>query len=1082
MAYELSDLLNDDRLERLFSSERRPCAFQLWVLQIQCEDVIENRVIYGRLLPYSFSNNRWSFSDDDSNYQSFGESKASITQLNLYIDSSLCSSLLTMIIEGKNLDDISTALDFTFQSKLQNRFGDVSLSNSYIGFRPVAYLLNRDAHVSDTLASPLGNAGAFSASIFQGDKQGLFLYDEVYDKNLTSMIIARLNSDTGMDFGKKDLERIADIELLVFPTIDDQENSLFAVEWTEEKDIEIRFNTSQLPSFDNFSFILTLINNNQVFYSCCAIANNIESLSKYVFKLDNNLKNIVDSSRVDIYASKGNETGEGYLCCSWKIYYCREISFQLTAMGNSSNSVEFDWLERTTNPSMGIRVRNALSFSDANYVSNNVIGERELDKWVPENRAIKSLFKKLYPPISNGSFFLRWGQSNGEGRLQFVEWFKEILKENGQYHIAIFDPYFEDVGSALLTLYASRDAEYTVFRTVPESKNGKVKQGVDNLLENCEHNRERLSRSKVKIYGLKEGRLHDRYILIIGNDGLPVEGYHLSNSFQSVAQNFPLLVTPIPTDTLYQVKQYTLDIIQQANESSNDSDITLLFETEDSSKELTNLYNPLSILENRLSGSLFSVWFEELSLKGLYGNELKKELQSLGLIEGVSLHSLTASGLYNCIDNMQEDFTDFYSQWDMIGHILANSHIIDSNLDEISSKTQFLLFLSEFLSEAFKMKFTDGSKNVAVIDPSYLTESLRELTKNPIQTDHFNRPSKNDILSWSDFYAIKLLWQYRPECLLLIISKQAGILKVNPESNHIVRLSLLEQVLHEISLAVNFKQVSNYQTSLLIISNTGIINWFGWVLLEQNLKSSNNFDLNSSFLSIFSYEEKIQFVGWSLNRNAESSESKLYYEKLVGELHKFLPEQVPDNSMQNIIDSAKGYHKQLKWSEPWLFIDIINPLLLANRVNYDYICEIWMQELIAQFENTDENESVIFSPDREQVTTQVCAYLWVNSSKDYKDKCIENLHRIILKQKRIIQRPLARSINWNKWDKALKISLWILILTKLFENNLATMQGLIPKNLENLMNYSYILALTRPSTEWLPHSDLFVYLEGIAST
>jgi hypothetical protein len=52
MAPTLDDLLNDSRLARLFSENARHCAFQLWVLQIKAEQSIENRIVYGRLLPY----------------------------------------------------------------------------------------------------------------------------------------------------------------------------------------------------------------------------------------------------------------------------------------------------------------------------------------------------------------------------------------------------------------------------------------------------------------------------------------------------------------------------------------------------------------------------------------------------------------------------------------------------------------------------------------------------------------------------------------------------------------------------------------------------------------------------------------------------------------------------------------------------------------------------------------------------------------------------------------------------------------------------------------------------------------------
>jgi hypothetical protein len=76
----LDDLLNDGRLARLFSKDLHHCALQLWILQIRSEQSTENRVVYGRLLPYSYSNNRWSSSDDD-NFRLFGQIQAQLLRL-----------------------------------------------------------------------------------------------------------------------------------------------------------------------------------------------------------------------------------------------------------------------------------------------------------------------------------------------------------------------------------------------------------------------------------------------------------------------------------------------------------------------------------------------------------------------------------------------------------------------------------------------------------------------------------------------------------------------------------------------------------------------------------------------------------------------------------------------------------------------------------------------------------------------------------------------------------------------------------------------------------------------------------------
>lgn len=151
MAFTLDDLINDNRLGRLFSADERNCALQLWVLQITSNSMTQNRILYGRLLPYNHSNNSWSFSDNNK-FQSLGQFKVSITRLNLYVKNNSCAELLKKINDGLTISVISEALGFKFPDKLNKRFGETKLSTEALAYRPVSYLLNRDAYDFHTLS------------------------------------------------------------------------------------------------------------------------------------------------------------------------------------------------------------------------------------------------------------------------------------------------------------------------------------------------------------------------------------------------------------------------------------------------------------------------------------------------------------------------------------------------------------------------------------------------------------------------------------------------------------------------------------------------------------------------------------------------------------------------------------------------------------------------------------------------------------------------------------------------------------------------------------------------------------------
>ena len=138
----------------------------------------------------------------------------------------------------------------------------------------------------------------------------------------------------------------------------------------------------------------------------------------------------------------------------------------------------------------------------------------------------------------------------------------------------------------------------------------------------------------------------------MNDNGLPIEGYHLSNSFQKATENYPLLITPIPTDVLYKTNQYTFDFIKRLNNSSDldddSSPITMLFDSKNISTH-TKTYEPLDFLNNELAGKILNVWLKQPVLKGLSGDNLIKKMNELNLIQNESLHDLPDEGLFLCL-------------------------------------------------------------------------------------------------------------------------------------------------------------------------------------------------------------------------------------------------------------------------------------------------------------------------------------------------------------------------------------------------------------------------------------------------
>lgn len=1082
MATKLEDLLTDGRLARLFTRDSRACALQLWVLQVKLDRFIENRIVYGRLLPYSHSSNSWSFSNNDE-YQVFGQAKAKVTKLNLYISSERCAELLRLFCVGRSISEVSEVLGLKLPNGLNEKFGSTSLGIGNQIYRPVAYLLNRDAYDQGSISSPHGAAGAFSASITQVNKKALFGLGDVYDPALTAMVVKHLNAETGLDFSGADIARFGDIEMLVFPTLNDHEQSLLNVSWADSPPTLVaRFNPLQVLHYHSFQFRLSISNDGQVIYSGLAAAVRDEA-GEFMckFELGDQLRERTDITELEIFGIHSDCPSLGLLCCRWRVGYIRELNFQGRVVSHGGGQVKFDWLEKTIRPSESKRAKTALTINRGDPGFGNSIGRGEADPWVPVNRDLVSLFMRLHPPKSEGQFLLRWGKEDPESRLKFIEWFRTLLAKYQQHQIVIFDPYFEDAGLGLLLICAAQNTNHIVFRSLPKKRSKEIEpesselekpdaNGIDNLLKNCENNRNLLRRLKLRIYGLKEGRLHDRYILIIGSEGLPVAGFNLSNSFQKAAENYPLLITPIPLDILLNVEQYMSELIREAGstrarDEAEDPSIRILFDSMESSTAVQN-YESLHYLDNLQAGNVLSIWIGEETLQGLSGDPLKERMAELGLLTGELLALSETRGLHNCLRQKAGNFNDFTDNWEVIGNILAHSHVEEYRLRALEPEPErgFLEFLAQFLEASFNRTHDEFGKEVSVIEARFFQMPVETLLRSSYHPHHLYHAIKYAALTWTEYYTIKFLWWYAPDSLLSIAEAQMASVPMEPQGPDTVRLSLLSQVVSEISLTVQFGADAR-QRDRLVGSSSGLLQWMGFCALKTLVEKPGSFNAVLQLVADFDYPQRISALGWMAHHMARNPQKMKLYKGLVAALHNTLPPSIQAEELLHLVNSLRGHMQQLAWAEPWLFQDVILPLLQNSRVDCDDASFIWSQELATMLEPTLIDQPLMFDRAREGQTTNIAAFLFAYSRPTRQQAILNTMQDILRRQQRVVQQPLASTSNWTRWDRALTVSLWLLAFFRWAEFYLRQRCSTDGK-LDQLSLSARALVAVRPMSEW----------------
>ncbi|MDO5668201.1 MAG: VPA1262 family protein [Alcaligenaceae bacterium] len=1036
VSFKLTDLVEDSRLLRLFSDKKKECAIQLWLLRLSTVDGVELRLVYGRLVPYTYSNNRWSYSERINN------DAWQITKLNLYIKSDVTASFLEKLCEGKPLSIINFELNLNFPTEFDEQFGSFSLNKNNLAYKPVSYLLNQTANEYDSISSPHSSAGALSASIIQLNKNELIIVDDCYDAELIELIVSKLNLDTGLDFRGTDKIRLGDFELLEFPTLTASEKELLDVEFQQAGGLVcVRLDSQQLPEPDGFQFRLSIQNQKQIIYSSIALANQIsEYVFEYKFEVSDDVNLLSDSTEVEIYGYANTKPGVSSLCCRYRVYYIREVELSTSMLSSDNRTAHYNWLERNLKKIEKTRALVAQTRTQDNPKFKSLISIRKSEPWVSVNQELKPLLTLLSPSKSEGKFILSRNRDNNSGKLELTEWFKKLFSDFSTNEIIIFDPYFDSVGVELLSLHASIKAKYLVFTSVPESytKCGAFAKGdskdtvrINSLLNSIEENSRYFKYFKIKLFGLKAGEFHDRYILIMGEEGLAIKGYNLSNSLQNAAEDFPLLITPIPADVLLEVERYASRLIQNTykKESAGLTTTQTLYDSSSIVKMKKVSQDDLKFLDSKRAGCILSLWTSESSLCGLSGQKLKDKMHSLSLMKDGDLKLGDRHDFIKSIAN-QRDYEAFVEDWHIISELLARSRAINKSYPELIGMTNFLDNLRIFLDSSIYIRsqeIQDKDKRIGTID--FKQPLMRFLNRFP-SPHHMSREFSYEKLRVSDYYAIKLLWHYDPNALIALAEEEVAKLASNLSISDVYRLSVLSQMVCEIVPSV-MVCMTNTQLKALLGCNVGVFRWMGFYAILERLLISCDLSIILEALDWIPQANKVLFLVWIIEHLLYKNEPvEQVRQKLVNLLLSILPSKLSSKELEQIIQLSRGRHSNLFSCFPWCFNDVLGSLIEDNRVDIDVLCRIWFFDLFSIIEVKDGEISRTFKESVQGQSIRISAYLFSGASKEQQLRIIKSLRKSLTQSKRTIQQPLASTSSYSKWDGALEVSMWILAITK----------------------------------------------------
>lgn len=1053
----LDEIIEDSRLNRLFFAIGEKCAIQLWVLQIVRDEVTTSKIVYGRVLPYSFANDRWGAPSEDR-FRKFEGYSAQVICISLYCGAEKVPDLLRGLCSGEELRQVSLTHGFKSDSKFDVRFGGVRLDEKLL-YRATSYLPMRSDLGERGLKSPHGDAGVFSAAIVQNGKMDVFHVGGVLDKNLLCYVVERLNSDTGLGFSREDSERLGDLELLVFPTLNEKEQSLLGVEWAKKGEvIKVLIYPNPFVTYTRYFIRARFENNAQIMHSTILYAPCAKGdVLPVEISLPSHLCKIIDRCHIEIHGE--GESKEVELYAQWGCHYVREISLGVS-IGSYLRQVKLDWLTKVTRlPADSDRLRNAQTISRGGREGVSLIGGRESDPWVSVNRRARLLLGKFVPSQSQGRFFERHSEGSGLGRLEFVEWWKEILQQYSDKQVVIFDPYFEDVGISLLMPNASSKGSYVVFTSAPRRDSDVEKGGwiarllsslkgafcgnrkpdkgggrINNLLAACERFLPIISNVKLKVFALPNEPLHDRYILAIDSDGEPVAGFHMSNSIQKATENYPLLITPMPDDVLLKVTEYSEALLKRFlggkvdQVSGQDVSSVMIFDSEkmDALGRAKIRYEPLGFLDGADAGTVLAIWTHRSEFAGLYGEKLRHKLVELSLMQNESLRGAAFSGAQGLIRLASEvAWEDFYKYWEVAGDILANTPSGDALFvaSEIQS-TDLPSLLLRYLIE--RSRHNDPSAvdtPDAVAISAYFDSTLDELLHSPIRVDQFFKSTKFKQLTWGEYFAIKILIEIRDEEFLELLVEPRFLGSEFCSNREESKFAVVRaQAMGEIALHLGLGDGGLFFP--LVRSKSAFFRWLAYSEFES---SSSMVCAENSMMEqvIQDNDEIVRVLGWLINRSSRGRDFPPVIGALSRKLISKLPPTLDEKAVRLLVHSCTGHMKSLGHCMPWLGNQILLPLVLDNRISIDHLVDIFLDEIEGKFDKFISGSNALFVASVEGNVTRFSAFFIANANPEKMIESFERLDRYLRKIERDIRMPLASTTNWRRWDASLKVAFWI---------------------------------------------------------
>lgn len=246
---------------------------------------------------------------------------------------------------------------------------------------------------------------------------------------------------------------------------------------------------------------------------------------------------------------------EGTLVAHEKHYLMRSIEIGMNIHGQQKR-VMGPWLNMLPE-----HLKERASIVPSSREETIRIGDNLEDPWVEAERTVEAWIHNWCGEGGRGQGDDRWFRNGVDGQVEALEAIRSLCSRREIQRIVIYDPYFGPHSIDFLLARLGPVAPITIVTSCVEgidpdenvSRDGAAADPSNELANMCERNRETLPQ-KCRIISVENAmrsdrQFHDRYVKLVTEHG--VEVWSLSNSLNSAARRYPLLLTKVsPTATI----------------------------------------------------------------------------------------------------------------------------------------------------------------------------------------------------------------------------------------------------------------------------------------------------------------------------------------------------------------------------------------------------------------------------------------------------------------------------------------------------------------------------------------------------